>query len=70
MIAAVDIHAPHNFAAPLTDHILPGFLALNLRTIPNEFWGWSPDAGLTLYLVLAAILSALLALACRRSATT
>ena len=70
MIAAVDIQAPHHFAAPLTDHILPGFLALNLRTIPNEFWGWSPGAGLTLYLVLAAILATLLALACRRSATT
>lgn len=70
MIAAVDIQAPHHFAAPLTDHILPGFLALNLRTVPSEFWGWSPGAGLTLYLALAAILSTLLALACRRSATT
>ena len=68
MIAAVDIHAPHHFAAPLTDHILPGFLALNLRTLPNEFWGWSPGAGLTLYLILAGTLAALLALACRRSA--
>ena len=69
MIAAVDIHAPHHFAAPLTDHILSGFVALNLRSIPSEFWGWSPGAGLTLYLILAASLATLLALACRRSAT-
>jgi len=68
IIAAVDIQAPAQFAAPLTDHILPGFLALNLRTLPSEFWGWSPGAGLTLYLILAASLAALLALAYRRSA--
>jgi hypothetical protein len=68
IIAAVDIQAPHHFSAPLTDHILPGFLALNLRTLPSEFWGWSPAAGLALYLALAAALAALLALACRRSA--
>ena len=68
IIAAVDIQAPHHFAAPLSDHILPGFLALNLRTLPSEFWGWSPGAGLTLYLVLAGILAALLALACRSPA--
>ena len=70
IIAAVDIQAPHHFAAPLADHILPGFLALNLRTVPSEFWGWSPGAGLTLYFVLAGLLAALLALACRRSAPT
>lgn len=68
IIAAADIQAPHHFAAPLVDHILPGFLALNLRTIPSEFWGWSPGAGLALYLILAATLAALLALASRRSA--
>ncbi len=68
IIAAVDIQAPAQFAAPLTDHILPGLLALNLRTLPSEFWGWSPAAGLTLYLILAGALAALLALACRRSA--
>lgn len=68
IIAAVDIQAPHQFAAPLTDHILPGFRAFNLRTIPNEFWGWSPGAGLTLYLILAGALAVLLALACRRRA--
>ena len=69
MIAAVDIHAPHHFATPFTDHILPGFLALKLRTLPNEFWGWSPGTGLALYLTLAATLAALLALTCRRSAS-
>lgn len=68
IIAAVDIQAPHHFSAPLTDHILPGLVALNLRTLPNEFWGWSPGAGLTLYLTLAGALATLLALACRRSA--
>lgn len=68
IIAAVDIQAPAQFAAPLTDHILPGLLSLNLRTLPSEFWGWSSGAGLTLYLILAGILAALLTLACRRSA--
>ncbi|MDK2767709.1 MAG: hypothetical protein KYX69_08315 [Sphingomonas sp.] len=68
IIAAVDIQAPHHFAAPLSNHILPGFLALNLRTLPSEFWGWSPGAGLTLYLILAGTLAALLALACRSRA--
>lgn len=68
IIAAVDIQAPAQFAAPLTDHILPGLLSLNLRTLPSEFWGWSSGAGLTLYLILACILAALLTLACRRSA--
>jgi hypothetical protein len=68
IIAAVDIQAPHKFAAPLTDHILPGLLAFNLRTIPSEFWGWSPATGLTLYLMLAASLAALLTLACLRRA--
>jgi hypothetical protein len=67
IIAAVDIQAPHHFAAPVTDHILPGFLALSLRTIPSEFWGWSPGAGLGLYLILAGTLGGLFALACRRS---
>ncbi|MDR6851953.1 hypothetical protein J2Y54_001446 [Sphingomonas sp. BE123] len=68
IITAVDIQAPHHFTAPVTDHILPGFLALNLRTIPSEFWGWPPGAGLALYLILAGALAILLALACRRSA--
>jgi hypothetical protein len=68
IIAAVDIQAPHHLAAPITDHILPGFVALNLRTLPSEFWGWSPGIGLTLYLILATPLVALLALACRRRA--
>jgi hypothetical protein len=70
IIAAVDIQAPAQFAAPLTDHILPGLLSLNLRTLPSEFWGWSSGAGLTLYLILAGALAALLALAGRRSAPT
>ncbi len=64
MIAAVDIQAPHQFTAPLTQHLLPGLLALNLRTIPSEFWGWSPGAGLALYLVLGSLLGLLLARSC------
>ncbi len=67
IIAAVDIQAPAQFAAPLTDHILPGFLTFSLRTIPNEFWDWSPGAGFVIYLLLATMLATLLARACRRS---
>ena len=65
-IAAVEVQAPHNFTAPLTQHIWPKFLASEIRTIPNEFWGWSHAAGLGLYLALAGGLVALLALALRR----
>jgi hypothetical protein len=65
-IAAAEVQAPHFYHAPVTQHILPKFLAGDIRTIPNEFWGWSPSAGLGLYLALAALLAGLLARAWRR----
>lgn len=61
MVTATEIQAPFVFPAPLTQFILPRFLAGEIRTIPNEFWGWSPLAGMALYLGLAAILAVLFA---------
>ncbi|QDX27608.1 hypothetical protein FPZ54_17410 [Sphingomonas suaedae] len=61
MVASTEILAPFDFPAPLTQFILPRFLAGEIRTIPNEFWGWSPLAGMALYLGLAAILGVLFA---------
>jgi 4-amino-4-deoxy-L-arabinose transferase-like glycosyltransferase len=60
-IAAADIHAPHVYAAPVTQHIIPKFLDGDIRTLPGEFWSWSPRAGLGLYLALAGLLIGLLA---------
>lgn len=65
-IAAAEVQAPHFYSAPLTQHIWPKFLAGDIRTIPNEFWGWSPWTGLGLYLALAGALAAALAVALRR----
>lgn len=65
-IAAAEVQAPHFYPAPLTQHIIPKFLAGDIRTIPNEFWGWSSWAGLGLYFALAGALAALLAIALRR----
>lgn len=66
-IAAAEVQAPHFYTAPLTQHIIPEFLRGDIRTIPNEFWGWSPWAGFGLYLVLAAMLVAGLTLAWRQN---
>ncbi len=60
-IAAAEILAPNYYVAPVTQHIIPKFLDGDIRTLPNEFWGWSPWAGLGLYLALAGLLVALLA---------
>ena len=65
-IAAAEVQAPHIYPAPVTEHILPKFLAGDIRTIPNEFWGWSPWTGLCLWLVLAGALVAALVAALRR----
>lgn len=65
-IAAAEVTAPDFYTAPLTQHIWPKFTGGDIRTIPNEFWGWSAWGGLALYLLLAGVLVALLALAWRR----
>lgn len=65
-IAAAEVQAPHFYTAPVTQHILPKFLSGDIRTIPSEFWGWSPWAGLGLWLALAGLLAGLLAWAWRR----
>ena len=67
-IAASEVQAPHFYPAPVTQHIIPKFLGGDIRTIPNEFWGWSPWAGLGLYLALAGLLVALLVRAWRGEA--
>ncbi len=65
-ITAAEVQAPHFYTAPVTQHIIPKFLAGDIRTIPNEFWGWSPWSGLGLYLALAGLLVVLLARAWRQ----
>lgn len=65
-ITAADVQAPHFYPAPVTQHILPMFLNGDIRTIPNEFWGWSPWVGLGLYFALAGGLVVLLARAWRQ----
>ncbi len=66
-VTATEIQAPFFYPAPLTQHVVPRFLSGDIRTIPNEFWGWSPFAGLVLYLGIAAILAVLLTRAWPRS---
>lgn len=65
-IAGVDVQAPYFYPAPVTQHILPKFLSGDIRTIPDEFWGWPSWAGLGIWLALAALLTTALVLALRR----
>ncbi|WP_343521480.1 hypothetical protein [Sphingomonas sp.] len=65
-ITAAEVQAPHFYPAPITQHIIPKFLSGDIRTIPNEFWGWSPWAGLGIWLALAALLTTALAVALHR----
>lgn len=54
MIAASEITAPETYAFPLYDRVwLERFAPGELRTLPNEFWGWGAWSGFTLYLLLA-----------------
>ncbi len=52
-IAAAEITAPDYIAFPLWDPILKNFLALQIRTVPSDWWGWKTGFGLALYLVAA-----------------
>jgi len=67
-ITAAEVQAPYFYPAPVTQHIIPKFLSGDIRTLPSEFWGWSPWVGLGVYLALAGLVSALLARAWRRDA--
>lgn len=67
VIASTEIMAPADIVHPLRDHLWNRlFLNGQLRTLPSEFWGWQPWAGLQLYLILAAALAVALVVALRR----
>jgi hypothetical protein len=69
-IAAANITAPDDYKFPLWDPILKTDWATGtLRTLPSDFLGWSPFAGVALYLVLAIPLAVLLLASVRRSAS-
>jgi hypothetical protein len=68
-IAAANVTAPDSYRFPLADPVLSQWQSGFLRTLPNDLWGWSPYAGVALYLVLAAPLLGLLLARIRRSAT-
>jgi hypothetical protein len=60
-IAAANVTTPDEYNFPLWDPILKTDWATGvLRTLPSDFLGWSPFAGVTLYLVLAVPLAAML----------
>jgi hypothetical protein len=60
MIAAANITTPDTYRFPLADPILTAWKAGALRTLPSDFLGWSPGAGVAFYLAVAVILVALL----------
>lgn len=45
MIASAEIFAPPGFDMAVSGAVWPLFVAGNLRTIPSEYWGWSPWSG-------------------------
>jgi hypothetical protein len=60
-IAAANITTPDTYRFPLWDPILKTDWATGtLRTLPSDFLGWSPFAGVALYLILAIPLAVLL----------
>lgn len=59
-IAAAEITAPHDAANVLFDGVWARLAPGYLRTVPNEFFGTTPWAGLMLYLLIAAPLGCLL----------
>lgn len=52
-IAAAEITANDFVPFPLYDPVLLKLLALDIRTLPGDWWGWPAWRGLALYLVLA-----------------
>ncbi len=68
-IAAADTLAPADAAFPLWDPILAvDWRGGILRTLPSDWLGWSPFAGVSLYLALAAPLALVLAITARAAA--
>lgn len=67
VIAATEIMAPSDIEDPLREHIWSRlFVNGQLRTIPSEFWGWTPWQGLYAYLALAAALAVALMISIHR----
>jgi hypothetical protein len=64
LIATAEPLTPPEFAFPPLDPVLAQFRLWNIRTLPSEWWGWTPARGLALYLALAV---PLLALACQQA---
>ena len=61
MIASADIFAPPDYDWPVWSLVWKlRFSAGQLQTLPNEWFGWSPWAGLALYCAIAVPLLALL----------
>jgi hypothetical protein len=53
-IASAEILAPPDFRFPVWSAVIDGrFRAGDLRTVANEWWGWSPWAGFALWAALA-----------------
>ena len=68
VIAAAEITAPAGIPFALRDAVWRGrFVTGQLRTVPDEWFGWTPFAGLWIYLAVAVpLLAALLAVARRQ----
>ncbi|KQM62746.1 hypothetical protein ASE75_14085 [Sphingomonas sp. Leaf17] len=68
MIASADIFAPPDYDWPVWSLVWKvRFSAGQLQTLPGEWFGWSPWAGLGLYCAIAAPLLALIVHHARRS---
>jgi len=60
MIAAANITTPDTYRFPLADPIFTDWQRGELRTLPSDFLGWNPIAGVGAYLVLVLLLAGLL----------
>lgn len=60
MVAAANITTPDTYRFPLADPILVDWQAGQLRTLAGDFLGWSPMAGVGMYLATVIVLSLLL----------
>jgi len=53
-IASAEIFAPPQYDNALAGAVWPRFAAGDLRTLPSEWWGWTPWHGFALWAVAAA----------------